>query len=143
TGDFKLDDDPPMGAPTDLKRFRQLGQEGVLLLLSDSTNAERAGHSGSERHLVSSFERIFREAPGRIVAATFASNIQRIQRFLDLAVEFGRRVAVAVRSLRENVKTAQALGHLKVKPALLAKLEQAEQVPPANLLLLAARTQGE
>ena len=143
TGDFKLDDDPPMGAPTDLKRFRQLGEEGVLLLLSDSTNAERAGHSGSERDLVSSFERIFREAPGRIVAATFASNIQRIQRFLDLAVEFGRRVAVAGRSLQENVKTAQELGHLKVKPGLLVKLEKVEEVPPSKLLILTAGSQGE
>jgi len=107
TGDFKLDDDPPWGKPTDLARLAQIGREGVLLLLSDSTNAEREGHSGSERDLIEPFERIFRDAPARIIVASFASNLHRIQQLITLAEEFERRVVVAGRSLQTNVKTAQ------------------------------------
>jgi ribonuclease J len=107
TSDFKLDDAPPDGHPTDMERFRRLGEEGVLLLLSDSTNAERGGRSGSERDLHGPFERIFSEAPGRIVVANFASNIHRIQHLVRVAVQFDRRVAVVGRSLQQNFKTAR------------------------------------
>ncbi|HSR23044.1 MAG TPA: ribonuclease J, partial [Candidatus Eisenbacteria bacterium] len=100
TGDFKLERDPPWGHGTDVERFRRLGDEGVLLLLSDSTNVERDGVSGSERELLPRFQRIFEEAPGRIVVATFASNIHRIQLVVRLAAEHGRRVALVGRSLR-------------------------------------------
>src|SRR4029077_15804978 len=85
TSDFKLDPAPPDGLPTDMGRFRRLGDEGVLLLLSDSTNAEGEGHSGSERDLHAPFERIFGAAPGRIVVANFASNIHRIQHLVRMA----------------------------------------------------------
>ena len=143
TGDFKLDDDPPEGRRTDLARLAQLGREGVLLLLSDSTNAEREGHSGSERDLIEPFERIFREAPGRIVVASFASNLHRIQQLLTLAEEFGRKVVVAGRSLQSNVKTAQQLGYLRVPQGLTVPLKQVDSVPPSKLLLLMAGSQGE
>jgi ribonuclease J len=143
TGDFKLDDDPPEGRPTDLARLAQLGREGVLLLLGDSTNAEREGHSGSERDLIEPFERIFRDAPGRIVVANFASNIHRIQQLITLAEEFGRRIAVAGRSLQTNIKTAQELGFLRVPPGMTVPLKQVEEVPPGKLLLLMAGSQGE
>jgi ribonuclease J len=143
TGDFKLDDDPPEGRPTDLARLAQLGREGVLLLLSDSTNSEREGHSGSERDLIEPFERIFKEAPARIVVASFASNLHRIQQLITLAEEFGRRVVVAGRSLQTNVKTAQELGFLRVPAGMMVPLKQVDEVPPSKLLLLMAGSQGE
>ncbi|HEY8759296.1 MAG TPA: ribonuclease J [Candidatus Dormibacteraeota bacterium] len=143
TGDFKLDDDPPEGRPTDLARLAQIGREGVLLLLSDSTNAEREGHSGSERDLIEPFERIFRDAPARIIVASFASNLHRIQQLITLAEEFDRRIVVAGRSLQTNVKTAQELGFLRVPPGMMVPLKQVDSVTPAKLLLLMAGSQGE
>jgi ribonuclease J len=143
TSDFKLDDAPPDGLPTDMARFRKLGDQGVLLLLSDSTNSERAGHSGSERDLHAPFERIFGEAPGRIVVANFASNIHRIQHLVRMAAQFDRKVAVVGRSLQTNFKTARELGFLKVPEGLTVKLEDTDRVPPSKLLLLTAGSQGE
>ena len=143
TSDFKLDDAPPDGLPTDMARFRRLGDEGVLLLLSDSTNAERPGHSGSERDLHAPFERIFSDAPGRIVVANFASNIHRIQHLVRMATQFERKVAVVGRSLQTNFKTARELGFLKVPEGLTVKLEDIDRVPPSKLLLLTAGSQGE
>jgi ribonuclease J len=143
TSDFKLDDDPPDGHPTDMARFRRLGDEGVVLLLSDSTNSERGGRSGSERDLHAAFQRIFGEAPGRIVVANFASNIHRIQHLVRMAVQFERRVAVVGRSLQTNFKTARELGFLKVPEGLTIRLEEADGIPPSKLLLLTAGSQGE
>jgi len=143
TSDFKLDPDPPDGHPTDMERFRRLGEEGVQLLLSDSTNSERAGRSGSERDLHAPFERIFGEAPGRIVVANFASNIHRIQHLVRMAVQFDRKVAVVGRSLQTNFKTARELGFLKVPEGLTVQLENVDKVAPSKLLLLTAGSQGE
>ncbi|MDQ2943950.1 MAG: ribonuclease J [Candidatus Dormibacteraeota bacterium] len=143
TSDFKLDPDPPDGHPTDMARFRQLGDEGVLLLLSDSTNAERPGRSGSERDLHEALEAIFSEAPGRIVVANFASNIHRIQHLVRMASQFGRRLAVVGRSLQTNFKTSRELGFLKVPEGLTVTLEEIDKVPPSKLLLLTAGSQGE
>lgn len=143
TSDFKLDSSPPDGHPTDMARFRQLGDEGVLLLLSDSTNAERAGRSGSERDLHVPFERIFGEAPGRIVVANFASNIHRIQHLMRMATKFERRVAVVGRSLETNFKTSRELGFLKFPEGLTVALPEIGRVPPSKLLLLTAGSQGE
>ena len=143
TSDFKLDASPPDGNPTDMARFRRLGDEGVLLLLSDSTNAEREGRSGSERDLHGAFEQIFSEAPGRIVVANFASNIQRMQQLVRMAVQFGRRVAIVGRSLQQNFKTASELGFLKVPDGLVVPLAGVDKVAPSKLLLLTAGSQGE
>jgi ribonuclease J len=143
TSDFKLDEAPPDGLPTDMARFRRLGDDGVLLLLSDSTNSERAGRSGSERDLHAPFERIFGEAPGRIVVANFASNIHRIQHLVRMATQFERRIAVVGRSLQTNFKTARELGFLKVPEGLTVPLEKIESVAPSKLLLLTAGSQGE
>ena len=142
TSDFKLDPSPPDGLPTNMERFRQLGDAGVLLLLSDSTNSEREGRSGSERDLRGPFERIFTEAPGRIVVANFASNIHRIQHLVRMASQFGRRVAVVGRSLQTNFKTSRELGFLKVPEGLTVPLEDIDKVPPSRLLLLTAGSQG-
>ena len=143
TSDFKIDPAPPDGQPTDMARFRQLGDEGVLLLLSDSTNAERAGRSGSERDLHAPLERIFTDAPGRIVVANFASNIHRIQHLVRLAEQFNRRVAVVGRSLQTNFKTSRELGFLKVPDGLTVPLEEIDKISPSKLLLLTAGSQGE
>jgi len=143
TSDFKLDPAPPDGYPTDMDRFRRLGDSGVLLLLSDSTNAEREGRSGSERDLHGAFERIFSEAPSRIVVANFASNIQRVQHLVRMAAQFDRRVAVVGRSLQQNFKTARELGFLSVPEGLTIPLADYEKVPPSKLLLLTAGSQGE
>jgi ribonuclease J len=143
TSDFKLDPSPPDGYPTDMDRFRRLGDEGVLLLMSDSTNSEREGRSGSERDLHGAFERIFSEAPSRIVVANFASNIHRVQVLMRMAAQFGRRVAVVGRSLQQNVKTARELGFLSVPDGLTIPLADYERVPPSKLLLLTAGSQGE
>ncbi|TMB43324.1 MAG: RNase J family beta-CASP ribonuclease [Chloroflexi bacterium] len=143
TSDFKIDAAPPDGSPTDMDRFRQLGDEGVLLLLSDSTNSEREGHSGSERDLHAAFEQIFGAAPGRIVVANFASNIHRIQHLVRMAAQFGRRVAVVGRSLQQNFKTARELGFLDVPEGITVPLAEIDKVPPSKLLLLTAGSQGE
>ncbi|HKW59432.1 MAG TPA: ribonuclease J [Candidatus Dormibacteraeota bacterium] len=143
TSDFKLDPSPPDGLPTDMDRFRRVGDSGVLLLLSDSTNAEREGRSGSERDLHTAFERIFSQAPGRIVVANFASNIHRMQHLVRVASQFGRRVAIVGRSLRENFRTARELGFLSVPDGVVIPLAEVEKVPAAKLLLLTAGSQGE
>jgi ribonuclease J len=143
TSDFKLDPAPPDGYPTDMARFRQIGDDGVLLLLSDSTNAEREGRSGSERDLHYAFEQIFTEAPGRIVVANFASNIHRIQNLVRMAAQFGRRVAVVGRSLQQNFRTARELGFLKVPDGVSIPLAEVDRIPPSKLLLLTAGSQGE
>jgi len=143
TSDFKLDAAPPDGVPTDMARFRRLGDEGVLLLLSDSTNAEREGRSGSERDLHGAFERIFTDAPARIVVANFASNILRIQHLVRMAAQFDRRVAVVGRSLQQNVRTARELGFLDVPDGVIVPLADVEKVQPSRLLLLTAGSQGE
>ncbi len=141
TSDFKLDEDPMYGSTTDLDRFRRLGAEGVLLLLADSTNAERPGHSGKERSLIPVFERIFEEAEGRIVISTFASNIHRIQQVISLAEQRGRHVAVVGRSISNAVKTAQDLGILEFANDTVIPIDQAQRDP--RCVLLAAGSQGE
>jgi len=141
TSDFKLEQDPPWGHGTDVQRFRRLGDDGVLLLLSDSTNAEREGVSGSERELLPRFESIFDAARGRIVVATFASNIHRIQLVVRLAAQHGRRVALAGRSLRNAFGTARELGYLDVPDGLVVRLEDATD--DDRLVLLTAGSQGE
>lgn len=143
TSDFKLDPSPPDGHPTDMDRFRRIGDSGVLLLLSDSTNAEREGRSGSERDLHGPFERIFAEAPSRIVVANFASNIHRIQHLVRMAAQFERKIAVVGRSLQQNFRTSRELGFLKVPDGLTIPLAEYERVPPSKLLLLTAGSQGE
>ena len=143
TSDFKLDPAPPDGLPTNMDRFRKLGDAGVLLLLSDSTNAERDGHSGSERDLHDAFERIFSQAPGRIVVANFASNIHRIQHLVRMATQFDRRVAVVGRSLQQNFKTARELGFLNVPDGIVIPLADVDRIAPAKLLLLTSGSQGE
>jgi ribonuclease J len=142
TGDFKLDPTPVDGRPTDLKRLTALTKGGVLALLSDSTNADRPGRTVSDKVVGQAFEPLFWSAPGRIIVATFASHIVRIQQVIDAANACGRQVALAGRSLIENVALAQNLGYLKSGLGLVP-LEMAMNLPENKLVIIATGTQGE
>jgi ribonuclease J len=142
TGDFKLDPTPVDGRPTDFKRLAELTKDGVLALLSDSTNADRPGRTPSDAIVGQTFEPLFWSAPGRIIVATFASHIWRIQQIVEAAHAVGRQVALAGRSLNENVALAQKLGYMK--PGLgLVPLELAMNLPEKKLVIIATGTQGE
>ncbi|MBV9270302.1 MAG: ribonuclease J, partial [Candidatus Eremiobacteraeota bacterium] len=114
TGDFKFDQTPVDGKPADFASIARVGEEGVLCMLSDSTNAERPGHTLSERVVGDAFTNVFQRAKGRIIVASFASNVPRIQQVVDHAVRFDRKIAFLGRSLRNVVHFASELGHLKI-----------------------------
>lgn len=142
TGDFKIDP-TPIGPPTDLDRFRVLGRDGVLALLSDSTNAERPGRTRSEREVGEALEPIFAEAEGRILASTFASNLHRIQQILELSQQYGRKVALYGRSIETNVMLALESGLLGARPELFVEAEAVPELPRRKVTVLAAGAQGE
>jgi len=143
SGDFKFDHSPVDGRPTDFAKLAELGGRGVLLLLSDSTNAESRGYTRSEQDLGETLARSFAMAPGRVIVATFASNISRLQQVADMAVQHGRRVAVVGRSMVNNVKIARELGYLKVSEDTLLTLEQLDQLPDREVTLICTGSQGE
>jgi ribonuclease J len=144
TGDFKLDPDPIDGQRTDLERWGELGDEGVLCLLSDSTNSERTHETGSERLVEQTFERLFRDVPGRIVVGMFSSQLHRIQHVLDLARKLERQVVTMGRSMARNIEMARQLGFLpSVTDGLFVALENAASLPPERLLVLATGSQAE
>jgi ribonuclease J len=143
SGDFKFDDKPVDGHPTDFGRLASLGAAGVLLLLSDSTNAERAGHTPSESVLGETLARIIGEAEGRVIVASFASNISRIQQVIDASVRLGRRVAIVGRSMVRNVTVARNLGYLNVDEDSLLAVEQIDDVDPHRVTVLCTGSQGE
>lgn len=143
TGDFKFDQTPLDGLPSDLRRFASLGDAGVLALLSDSTNVDRPGVTPSERSLSSRFEATFQRARGRVLVATFASHLHRIQQVLDVSAKTGRRVAVLGRGMVQNVQTGQDLGYLRVPPGLVIDLAEARGLPPDQVTLLSTGSQGE
>ncbi|MBN2338906.1 MAG: ribonuclease J [Acidobacteria bacterium] len=143
TGDFKLDSAPLNHSVTDYARIAQLGEEGVLALLSDSTNSERRGFTPPEINVRSGLELIFHLCPRKIVVACFASSIHRIQIVLDLARAFGRRVAVLGRSMKDNIRIASELGYLAVPPDLLLEPGAAKTIPDEELLVLCTGSQGE
>ncbi len=142
TGDYKLDETPAGGQTTDLARLRRLTPNGVLALLADSTNADRPGCTPTEKLVVDELDRLFAEAKsGRIIVATFASLLARLQGMMDLARKYGRKVALAGRSLEENVALARELGHIKIPDGLL--VEASAHLPDRQLLILATGSQGE
>ncbi|MBL8056179.1 MAG: ribonuclease J [Anaerolineales bacterium] len=142
TGDYKLDETPAGGQTTDLARLRRLTPRGVLALLGDSTNADRPGRTPTEQLVADELDRLFTEAPaGRIIIATFASLLARLQAILDLAVKHGRKVALTGRSLEENVALARELGYLKVPGDLI--VDAGARVPDKKLLILSTGSQGE
>ncbi len=144
TGDFKIDYTPIQGGMIDLARFAQLGSEGVLALMADSTNAERPGYTASERNVGESFEPLFARAEGRrIIIATFASNIHRIQQIIDVAVKFGRKVAVSGRSMVSVVETAINLGYLTVPEDVLVDIDSTGRLRADEMVIVTTGSQGE
>lgn len=143
TGDFKLDQTPVDGKVTDFHRFAQLGQEGVLVLLSDSTNAERPGYTASEKSVGVTFEEAFRNAKGRIVIASFSSNIHRIQQAIDTACKTGRKVAVLGRSMVNVINIALELGYLTVPEGVIISVDEIQNYPASGIVILTTGSQGE
>ena len=143
TGDFKMDLTPVDGRQMDIHKFAELGRRGVLLLMSDSTNAERAGYTESETTVGHAFRKAFRAAKGRIILATFASNISRIQQAINTAVQFKRRVTVLGRSMVNNVQIAIELGYLDVPEGVLIEPDELNRYPDDQILILTTGSQGE
>jgi ribonuclease J len=143
TGDYKVDETPVIGEPIDLRTLRRYGQEGVLALTSDSTNATVPGRTPSERAVIPAFEEIFNEAPGRIVVAAFASSIHRLQIVIDVAQQFDRKVCVLGRSMIKNVEIAERLGYLDLHEGMLVSLQQAKKLPDDEVVYLVTGSQGE
>ena len=143
SGDFKIDDTPVVGPSIDLERLTEYGDQGVLALLADSTNAERPGRTQSERAVIPAFEKIFEEAGGRIVVSCFTSSVHRVQIVLDMARDFGRNVALLGRSMVRNVETADSLRQLDAPDGMFVTPAQARQMDDDRLVLLAAGCQGD
>jgi ribonuclease J len=143
TGDFKFDPTPVMGAPTDEARLWQLGDDGVLALFSDTTRVETPGHTRSERVVMETLERVIRDATGQTVIATFASNISRVYMVLEAAAKYGKKVAVAGRSMEQNVRTAIDLGYLDPPDGVLLPLNEVLRLPAAQRVLVVTGSQGE
>jgi len=143
TGDFKVDQTPLDGQAMDLHRFAELGSQGVLVLLGDSTNIERKGVSGSERDVVDGFEEIFTSARGRIVVALFASSLYRMQILVDLADQFDRKVAFVGRGVIENSQIAQRLGFLRVPPGVQIRDSEIREYPSQDVVCICTGSQGE
>ena len=143
TGDFKLDASPIDGERSDYHRLAELGERGVLCLMSDSTNVDRPGTTPSEREVGRALAERFRGAPGRIILATFASHIHRIQQVLDLADRFGRKVALLGRSMETNVRLASELGYLRVPEGCVVPLEALAGLPRYRQVILSTGSQGE
>jgi ribonuclease J len=143
TADFKLDQTPVDGRLADFRRFTELGDEGVLLLLSDSTNAARAGFTPSERTVGAALEPLIKSARGRVVVTTFASNIHRIQQVLDIASRLGRKVAFVGRSVSGSVQVAEDYGYLRVPPGIVVEARDQHRYPAEQVLVIATGSQGE
>ncbi len=143
TGDFKLDPTPVDGRLMDFHKFSEYGEKGTLLLLSDSTNAERGGFTFSEKEVRRAFEDIFSEAKGRIIIATFASNIHRIQQVIDVAVMFGRKVILSGRSMVANAQIALDLGYLQIPQDTWLKLEDLKKLNDDQVVIVTTGSQGE
>lgn len=143
TGDFKIDYTPIEGAPMDLARFAELGRKGVLLLMCDSTNVENEGYTMSERTVGETFNEIFMNCRSRILVATFASNVHRVQQIFNSAVKFGRKVTVLGRSMINVVNVAMELGYLNVPEGVLVDMENMDKIPQDKLVIITTGSQGE
>ena len=142
-GDFKIDTTPIVGEMIDLVRLGEIGNEGVLALMSDSTNVERPGYAMSERSVGAKFDEIFNKTKKRIIVATFASNVHRVQQIIDAAVECGRKVAVSGRSMENIVELSILLGYMKVPEGVLITLDSIGKYPPEKIVIITTGSQGE
>ena len=143
SGDFKFDHTPVDGWPTDYAKLAEFSGRGVLALLSDSTNADRPGNTQSEAVLDDAFHQVMRQAPGRVIVATFASLISRIQQVVDVATRHDRKIAIAGRSMVENTKMARELGYLDIPEGTLVTLDEINRLPARRIVIMATGTQGE
>lgn len=143
TGDFKVDYTPTTVPPIDLGKIAEIGNNGVLALISESTNAERPGHSLSEREVGKAFREIFSETDGRIIVATFSSNIFRLQQVITTAEEHDRKVLILGRSMLNVFEAAKSLGYLNYDPATIIDMQQLDSLPPEKVVILATGSQGE
>ena len=143
TGDFKIDYTPLEGPPIDFHRLAEIGNEGVLLLMADSTNAERKGYTPSERTVGVTLENIFRNCSSRILVATFSSNIHRVQKIIDTAVQYKRKVAISGRSMVNVVNLAMELGYIKVPEGTLLDINKIRHVKDSELVIITTGSQGE
>lgn len=143
TGDFKLDPTPVDGQLMDFHRFSEFGERGTILLLSDSTNAEKGGFTYSEKEVRRAFEDIFAETKGRIIIATFASNIHRIQQAIDVAVMFGRKVILSGKSIVANAQIALDLGYLRIPKDTWLRLEDIKSLSDEQIVIITTGSQGE
>jgi len=143
SGDFKFDHSPIDGQPTDLAKLADLGSKGVLVLLSDSTNAEDTGYTPSEQEIGETFDRLFSQAKGRIIVATFASNISRIQQIVDTAIKYDRQVAIVGKSMVDSAKMAMELRYLRVPANVLLQIDEVDRLPPEKVVIACTGSQGE
>ena len=143
TGDFKIDSTPIQGGMMDLARLGELGKEGVLALLADSTNVERPGYTRSERSVGASFDALFRGCEERIIVTTFASNVDRIQQIIDVANRYGRKVAVTGRSMENVMKVSTELGYMNIPDGVLMDLNHIKSLPKNKVCIITTGSQGE
>jgi len=143
TADFKIDHTPIEGEPIDFQRIAELGKKGILLLMSDSTNVERPGYTMSERKVGETFDNVFKEAKTRILVASFASNIHRLQQVFNSSQKNGRKVAIIGRSMINVTKTALKLGYLNIPEDILIDLDQVKRLPPHQVTIITTGSQGE
>ena len=143
TGDFKIDITPIQGEMADLARFGQLGKEGILALLSDSTNVERPGHSDSERKVGERFDQLFKNCDKRIIVTTFASNVHRIQQIINVAHKYKRKVGITGRSMENIMKVSTELGYMKVPEGVIVDMNQLKSMPRNKTVIITTGSQGE
>lgn len=143
TSDFKIDETPINDKPADLEKLRSFGQKGVLLLMGDSTGAEAEGHSLSEQVIQESLDRVFKQTKGRIIAATFASLINRVQQIIMLAEKYNRKVIIEGYSMKTNVEISKQLGYIKSKKGTIISIKNAHEYPDNQIVLICPGAQGE
>jgi len=143
SGDFKVDQSPMVGAAMDLNRFAHYGEQGVLALLSDSTNAERPGYTMSEREISATLEEFIREAPGRVIVAVFASHIPRLHQIVRLAAKHGRKILFNGKSMLTNTRLAKELGYLEMPPGMEINVGDLKNLPPEKTIIVTTGSQGE
>ncbi len=143
TGDFKIDQTPVDGQVIDFRKMAELGEKGVLVMFSDSTNADRPGFTQSEKVVGHTFDEVFGRCEGRIIVTTFASNVHRIQQVIDTAVKYDRKVAVVGRSMVNNVRVSNQLGYMDIPEDTLIELEDINRYPPEKIVIATTGSQGE
>ena len=143
TGDFKMDQTPVVRQVIDFRKMAELGEKGVLLMFSDSTNADREGFTMSEKVVGNTFDKLFGNCEGRIIVTTFASNIHRIQQVINTAVKYDRKVAVVGRSMINNVRISSQLGYLDIPENTLIEMEEINKYPPEKIVIATTGSQGE